>query len=118
MLLFLRMKKITKKTKECTYSLVPELISASDLQRKSGKILRMLKDSTQPYFIVKNNKPTGVIVGINEYEKLKRIQTIYEWADTVEAIKDAEKAKKEGKLIKLEGSFKDLWKSLNDEKSD
>ena len=78
----------------------------------------MLKDSTQPYFIVKNNKPTGVIVGINEYEKLKKMQTEWEWADTVAAIKDTEKAKKEGKLIKLEGSFEDLWKSLNDEKVD
>lgn len=118
MLLFIHMKKVIKKTKEFTYSLVPELVSASDLQRKSGKILRMLKDSTQPYFIVKNNKPTGVIVGINEYEKLKRIQTAFEWADTVEAIKDTEKAKREGKLIKLEGSFNDLWKTLNEENDD
>ncbi|PJA55352.1 hypothetical protein CO165_04030 [Candidatus Roizmanbacteria bacterium CG_4_9_14_3_um_filter_33_18] len=112
------MKKITKKIKEFTYSLVPELISASDLQRKSGKILRMLKDSTQPYFIVKNNKPTGVIVGINEYERLKKIQTEWEWADTVEAIKDTEKSKKEGKLIKLEGSFYDLWKTSKEENND
>lgn len=112
------MKKIAKKNKEFTYSLVPELISASDLQRKSGKILRMLKDSTQPYFIVKNNKPTGVIVGINEYEKLKKIQTEWEWADTVEAIKDTERSKKEGKLIKLEGSFYDLWKTLKEENDD
>ncbi len=112
------MKKITKKTKKFTYSLVPELISASDLQRKSGKILRMLKDSTQPYFIVKNNKPTGVIVGINEYEKLKKIQTEWEWADTVEAIKDTEKSKKEGRLIKLKGSFYDLWKTLKEENND
>ncbi len=112
------MKKITKKTKEFTYSLVPELISASDLQRKSGKILRMLKDSTQPYFIVKNNKPTGVIVGINEYERLKKIQTEWELADTLEAIKESEKALKEGKLEKLDGSILDLWKKLQSEKDD
>lgn len=118
MLLFLHMKKVIKKTKEFTYSLVPELVSASDLQRKSGKILRMLKDSTQPYFIVKNNKPTGVIVGIDEYEKLKRIQEEWEWADTIAAIKDSEKALKEGTIKKLDGSIYDLWKSLQDKNAD
>jgi len=85
------MKKVIKKAKDFTYSLVPELISASDLQRKSGKILRMLKDSTQPYFIVKNNKPTGVIVGIEEYNRLKRIQKEIEMKDVLKIINDGEK---------------------------
>jgi len=49
---------------------------------------------------------------------LKKIQTEWEWADTVEAIKDTEKSKKEGKLIKLEGSFYDLWKTSKEENND
>jgi len=104
MLLFLHMKKVIKKAKDFTYSLVPELISASDLQRKSGKILRMLKDSTQPYFIVKNNKPTGVIVGIEEYNRLKRMQKEIEMKDVLKIINDGEK--------ELKGSVYDLWKKL------
>ena len=112
MLLFLRMKKVIKKAKDFTYSLVPELISASDLQRKSGKILRMLKDSTQPYFIVKNNKPTGVIVGIEEYNRLKRIQKEIEMKDVLKIINDGEKELKEGQVKELKGSVYDLWKKL------
>jgi len=102
------MKKVIKKTKEFTYSLVPELISASDLQRKSGKILRMLKDSTQPYFIVKNNKPTGVIVGIEEYNRLKRMQKEMELKDVLKIIKEGESELKDGKVKELKGSIYDL----------
>jgi len=106
------MKKVIKKSKDFTYSLVPELISASDLQRKSGKILRMLKDSTQPYFIVKNNKPTGVIVGIEEYNRLKRMQKEIEMKDVLKIINDGEKELKEGQVKELKGSVYDLWKKL------
>ena len=102
------MKKVIKKTKEFTYSLVPELISASDLQRKSGKILRMLKDSTQPYFIVKDNKPTGVIVGIEEYNRLKRMQKEMELKDVLKIIKEGESELKDGKVKELKGSIYDL----------
>ena len=112
MLFFLHMKKVIKKSKDFTYSLVPELISASDLQRKSGKILRMLKDSTQPYFIVKNNKPTGVIVGIEEYNRLKRMQKEIEMKDVLKIINDGEKELKEGQVKELKGSVYDLWKKL------
>lgn len=118
MLLFLYMKKIAKKSKEFTYSLVPELISASDLQRKSGKILRMLKDSTQPYFIVKNNRPTGVIVGIEEYNRLKKMQKEMELKEVLEIISDGENELKTNKVKELKGSIHDLWKNLHDNKND
>ena len=118
MLLFHHMKKITKKIKEFTYSLVPELISASDLQRKSGKILRMLKDSTQPYFIVKNNKPTGVLVGIEEYNKLKKIQKEMELKEVLKIINEGEKELEEGKVKELKGSVFELWKNLQNNKND
>lgn len=118
MLLFLHMKKVIKKTKEFTYSLVPELISASDLQRKSGKILRMLKDSTQPYFIVKNNKPTGVIIGIEEYNRLKKMQKEIELKDVLKIINDGENELKDGKVKELKGSIYDLWKDLQENKND
>jgi prevent-host-death family protein len=112
------MKKVIKKTKEYTYSLVPELVSASDLQRKSGKILRMLKDSTQPYFIVKNNKPTGVIVGIEEYNRLKKIQKEIELKDVLKIIKDGENELKNGKVKELKGSIYNLWKDLQENNND
>lgn len=118
MLLFLHMKKINKKTKEFMYSSVPELISASDLQRKSGKIIHMLKDSTQPYFIVKNNRPTGVIMGISEYEKLRKIQASVELKEVSRIIKEGEKEFKEGRATELKGSVYDLWENLQNNEND
>ncbi|KKP37161.1 MAG: Prevent-host-death family protein [Candidatus Roizmanbacteria bacterium GW2011_GWA2_32_13] len=112
------MKKVIKKTKEYTYSLVPELVSASDLQRKSGKILQMLKDSTQPYFIVKNNKPTGVIVGIEEYNRLKKMQNKMELKEVLKIISDGENELKTNKVKELKSSIHDLWKNLQGDKND
>jgi prevent-host-death family protein len=101
-----------KKSETKKYQFVPELISASQLQRKSGKIIDMVCENLQPYFIVRNNKPTAVLINIEEYEKLKGIQKEWEWRDTVEAIVVAENEKKRGKLKKLKSSVYDLWKEL------
>ena len=68
----------------------------------------MLKDSTQPYFIVKNNKPTGVIVGIEEYNRLKRMQKEMELKDVLKIIKEGESELKDGKVKELKGSIYDL----------
>lgn len=114
MLLCIYMKKIKKLNKEFTYTEVPELISASDLQRKSGKILQMLKDSTQPYFIIKNNKPTGVIIGIDEYERLKTLQSEIELREVTQIIREGEKEFLTGKSKELKGPVYNTWKDLQD----
>lgn len=97
------------KLKKKKYQYVPNIISTSDLQRKSGKIIDLVKESAQPYIVVRNNKPQAVILAIDEYEELKRKQREWEWMDTMEAIKDAEKAKKEGKLIELTDGLLARW---------
>ncbi len=90
-----------KKTSAKKYQFIPELISASQLQRESGKIIDMVCENLQPYFIVRNNKPTAVLINIGEYERLKEAQREWEWQDTTEAIRVAEKEKKGEKLKKL-----------------
>jgi prevent-host-death family protein len=106
------MRKNSQKNKEFTYSEVPELISASDLQRKSGQILHMLKDSTQPYFIVKNNRPAGVIIGIDEYERLKSFQSEMELREVTHIIQEGESELRTGKTKELKGSTYSAWKEL------
>ena len=103
------------KLKKKKYRYVPNIISTSDLQRKSGKVIDQVKESTYPYIVVRNNKPQAVIIGIDQYEELKKKQEEWEWMDTLKAIKSAEKAKKEGKLVELKGSMFDLWRKLQKE---
>lgn len=112
MIVCIHMKKNSQKNKEFTYSDVPELISASDLQRKSGQILTMLKDSTQPYFIVKNNRPTGVIIGIDEYERLKTFQSEMELREVTHIIQEGENELRTGNTKELKGSIRTIWKEL------
>ncbi len=103
------------KLKKKKYQYVPNIISTSDLQRKSGKVIDQVKESAQPYIVVRNNKPQAVIISIDGYEELKKKQREWEWMDTREAIKSAEKAKKEGKLVEFKGSMFDLWEGLQEE---
>jgi len=106
------------KLKKKKYQYLPHIVSASDLQRQSGKVIDRVKESTQPYLVVRNNKPQAVILSIGQYEELKRKQKEWEWMDTRKAIKVAEKAEKEGKLIELKGSMFSLWKKLQKEDDD
>ncbi|MFH1561782.1 MAG: type II toxin-antitoxin system Phd/YefM family antitoxin [Patescibacteria group bacterium] len=104
------------KLKKKQYQYLPNIISTSGLQRQSGKIIDQVKESSQPYIVVRNNKPQAVILAIDQYEELKRKQEQWEWMDTMEAIASAEKAKKEGKLKEFKGSMFDLWENPQEEK--
>jgi prevent-host-death family protein len=105
-------RQLTKKT---TYEFVPELVNATDLQRKSKDILDHVEEAAVPYFVVRNNKPTAVIIGIDTYEKMKKAQEEWEIQDTLEAIKVAEEERKAGKLEKFEGSWEKIWKKSKEE---
>ena len=69
--LFIMKKQKDNKT---TYKYIPELISSTDLQRKAGKIINMVKESGQAQYIVRNNKPEAVILPIKEYEKIYKAE--------------------------------------------
>ncbi len=104
---------MTKK-KSKTYKTIPEIVSTSDLQRKSGQIIDAVKDSNEPYLVVRNNKPQAVILSVEEYEKIKKMQEVYEWANTLQAVKKGEREIEEGTIEKLDGSMSDLWEKLQE----
>lgn len=93
------------------YSHIPCLVSTSQLQRSSGKIISAVAQSTTPYFVVRNNKPEAVILGIDEYNELKSTKEQWELADTLEAISVYKVEKSNNKLKTLTSSVLDLWKN-------
>ena len=97
------------KLKKKKYRYLPQVVSTSDLQRRSGRVIDRVKESTQPYFVVRNNKPQAVILSVDQYEELKRKQREWELMDAKEAIRAAEKAQKEGKLIELTDKLLAQW---------
>lgn len=107
-----------KKVKIKKYQHIPELISATDLQRKAGRIIDMVKENGRAQYVVRNNKPEIVILSTDEYERMKKIEEQWEWFDTMEAIRIAEKERKNGTLKELKGSLVDLWKALQTKKDD
>ncbi len=102
------------KKKSNKYKPIPEIVSTSDLQRQSGKIIDAVKDAGEPYLVVRNNKPQAVILSVEEYEKMKNLQEAYQWAETIQAIKEGEKEIKEGTIEKLDGPMSKLWQHLQD----
>ena len=85
------------KTKK-TFKYTPNTVSISEFQRGAGKLVDRIRESTQPYFIIRNNKPEAVILPIEEYEELKKIKSEREaYVEIQQSIKES----KQGKAIKL-----------------
>ncbi len=102
------------KKKSKKYKTIPEIVSTSDLQRRSGRIISAVKDAGEPYLVVRNNKPQAVILSVDEYERMKKRQAAYDWAETLEAVEKGEEEIKKGTTKKLTGSMSELWKEVQD----
>mgnify|MGYP001579394523 CR=1 FL=1 len=60
-------------------NIIPTLVSASDLQRDSARIINLAKSSDQPVVIIRNNKPEVAILGVKKLQKMiDRIQELEE----------------------------------------
>lgn len=60
-------------------NIIPTLVSASDLQRDSARILNLAESSDQPVVIIRNNKPKVAILGVKKLQKMiDRIQELEE----------------------------------------
>lgn len=59
-------------------SLINSTISASELNRNAAKVLGDVVDKKEKFIIIKNNKPSAVIMSIEEYlemlEKLEKFE--------------------------------------------
>lgn len=87
-----------------TFKYTPNTVSISDFQRGAGKLVDRIRESTQPYFIMRNNKPEAVILPIEEYEEYQRVKSE---AEAVADIHQGMKEYREGKAVLLK-SLKDL----------
>ncbi|HLL61323.1 MAG TPA: type II toxin-antitoxin system prevent-host-death family antitoxin, partial [Candidatus Nitrosocosmicus sp.] len=84
-------------------------------QRNSKDIVDRVKESTQPYFVMRNNKPEMVMISMDEYEELKKFKREFEMESALKAVAEYKKEKKAGTLKELKGSLYDLWKELQNE---
>ncbi len=86
------------------YKYSPNTISISEFQRGAGKLIDRIRESTQPYFVIRNNIPEAVIIPIKEYEELRRMK---EDKEAYEDVEQGMREYREGKAILLK-SLKDL----------
>ncbi len=79
-------------------NILPTLVSASDLQRDSARILNLAKSGNQPVVVMRNNKPEVAMLNVGKLQKiLDRIQEL-EDEKLLQGIKQTEVDFKAGKL--------------------
>lgn len=89
-------------------NVIPTLVSASDLQRDSARIIKLAKSSDEPVIVVKNNKPEAAFVSLKKLQFLMdRIEGL-ETRDALEAIRIGEEERRGGKLMILSDDFHQL----------
>ncbi len=89
------------------YTILPNLVSTAEVQRKFRKIMLQTKKSKSPTFILNSNDPQGVLLDYDCWVDLISKMNIQEEQDAVEAIKIYRQEKKKGKLKTLK-SLADL----------
>lgn len=88
-------------------SLMPQTVSAKDIQRNYRKVFNLVKKTKKPVVVLTNNKPDVAIVDPEILNQLtQRIEEL-EMADALEAIKEYYQAEKDGTLIQAD-SLADL----------
>lgn len=109
-------KKDKKQKKSKNYEFVPEIVSTSELQRGAGRVVDMVQDSNKPLYVVRNNDPQAVIIGIDEYEAMKQKQKKLELKDALMKIAQAEEDIEKGNIKELTDNVMEKW--LNEAKSE
>ena len=51
-------------------NIIPTLVSASDLQRDSARIIRLAKSGGEPVIVVRNNKPEAAVISLKKLQFL------------------------------------------------
>lgn len=84
------------------------MVSVSDLQRDSARVMRLAKSSNDPVIVVKNNKPEAAFVSLKKLQFLIDRITDLETRDALEAIKIGEEERKKDRLITLSDDIREL----------
>lgn len=79
-------------------NILPTLVSASDLQRDSARVLNLAKSGNQPVVVMRNNKPEVAMLNVKKLQRiLDRIREL-EDENLLSGIKKTEADFKAGKL--------------------
>ncbi len=79
-------------------NILPTLVSASDLQRDSARILNLAKSGDQPVVVIRNNKPEVALLNVKKLQKMiDRISDLEE-KELLQGLKKTEEDFKAGKL--------------------
>jgi len=89
-------------------NIIPTLVSASDLQRDSARIIRLAKSGGEPVIVVRNNKPEAAVISLKKLQFLMDRVEDLETKDALEAIRIGEKERRAGKLITISNDFHEL----------
>lgn len=89
-------------------NILPTLVSASDLQRDSARIIKMAKSSNHPVIVVKSNKPQIAMLGLKRLQELIDKEKDWETKEALRAVKIGEEERKSGKLIALSPDLHEL----------
>ena len=89
-------------------NILPTLVSASDLQRYSARIIKLAKSSDQPVVVIRNNKPEVAMLNVRKLQKMIDRIKVLEEKELLLDIKEAEKEFKSGKTIVLSDDLHEL----------
>ena len=77
-----------------------QIKTVTDLQRNYRQIVNSAKKS--PVIITSNNKPEVAMVDVKYLEELEKAKLKWEMADTLEAVRIADEAERNGELIQAD----------------
>jgi len=84
------------------------MVSASDLQRDSARIINLAMSGDEPVFVIKNNKPQAAVINLKRLQYLIDRTTDWETKDALEAIRLGEEERRAGKLVTLSPDMHEL----------
>lgn len=82
-------------------SVIPQIVSVSDLQRNYAALIKKAKKSGQPLLVLKKNKVEAILLNSTLFEEMARKAKLYEEKQALEAINSYETEKKKGTLKKM-----------------
>lgn len=82
-------------------SIIPQIVSVSDLQRNYAALIEKAKKSGQPLLVLRKNKVEVILLNSTLFEDMAQKAKLYEEKQALEAINSYEIEKKKGSLRKM-----------------
>jgi prevent-host-death family protein len=89
-------------------NIIPTMVSVSDLQRDSARIIQLAKTGGSPVIVMKNNKPEAALLGIDALERMSEALQRFEMKDALSVVREGEEEYANGETILLSSHFREL----------